>query len=181
MMRFVTTNEKKFREVSHILEGRGIAIERLDRNYPEVQADTLEEVVRHGLDVLGKTLDDIVIDDSGMFIEALRGFPGVYSSHAFRTIGVAGILGLLQGVTNRAARFETVIGLRRRGQNHIVKGACRGAISDGARGPGSFGFDPIFVPEGQTRTFAEMTADEKNAVSHRGNAARALAALLTGG
>jgi len=181
MMRMVTTNETKFREVSHILEGRGIALERLDQSYPEVQADTLEEVVRFALGVFGKKLDDFVIDDSGMFVEALHGFPGVYSAHAFRTIGIAGVLHLLKDASNRAARFETVLGFRRHGKSHILTGECRGAISEKPRGHGGFGFDPIFVPEGQKRTFAEMTADEKSAVSHRGNAARALATLLTGG
>ena len=181
MMRLVTTNEGKFRELSHILEGRGISIERLDREYPEVQGATLEVVVRYALDVLGKTLDDIVIDDSGMFIEALHGFPGVFSSHAFKTIGTDGILRLLLGRENRAARFETVLGLRRRGKNHLVRGECKGTIAEAAQGASGFGFDPIFVPDGQTRTLAEMTEDEKNAVSHRGNAARALAALLSGG
>ena len=181
MMRFVTTNEGKFRELSHILEGRGIAIERLDRDYPELQADTLEEVVRHALDVLGKKLDDFIIDDSGMFVQALHGFPGVYSSHAFRTIGADGILRLLKGESNRVAQFETVLGLRRRGKNRIVKGECLGTISQAPRGVSGFGFDPIFVPQGQKRTLAEMTADEKNAMSHRGNAARALMALFSGG
>lgn len=180
MIRFVTTNEGKFREVSQVLAVHGIPIERLDRPYPEVQADTLEEVVAYALDVLGRDLDDFFVDDSGLFVDALHGFPGVYSSHTFRTIGVAGLVCLLHGVTDRRARFETVMGLRRQGENRIVRGACPGTISAEARGHGGFGFDPIFVPHGHAGTFAEMATDEKGAISHRGTAARALAALLTG-
>lgn len=180
MIRFVTTNEGKFWEVSQLLEGHGITIERVDRAYPEVQADTLEEVVGYALDVLGKELDDFLVDDSGLFVEALHGFPGVYSSHTYRTIGVAGLSCLLHGVTDRRARFETVIGLRRQGKNRVVKGQCPGTISKETRGYAGFGFDPIFVPDGHAKTFAEMATDEKNAISHRGNAVRALAAHLTG-
>ena len=181
MMRFVTTNDGKFRELSHILEGHKIHIDRLDRDYPELQAESLEEVVRYALEVLGKSLDDIVVDDSGMFVEALNGFPGVYSSHAFRTIGAAGILHLLKGEANRNARFETVLGLRRHGRSHLVTGECKGTIAQKARGRSGFGFDPIFVPVGHKLTFAEMNAEEKNGISHRGNAARALVRLLSGG
>jgi XTP/dITP diphosphohydrolase len=181
MMRFVTTNEGKFRELAHLLEGHGIHIERLDRDYPELQAETLEEVVRHALDVLGKSMDDVLVDDSGMFVEGLNGFPGVYSAHAYQTIGATGILHLLKGQTNRAARFETVLGLRRHGKSHFVTGTCKGTIAEKPRGRSGFGFDPIFVPAGHKKTLAEMSTEEKNGLSHRGNAARALVRLLSGG
>lgn len=180
MIRFVTTNAGKFREVFQILDGHGLKIERIDRAYPELQADTLEEVVAYALDELGADLDDFFVDDSGLFVEGLHGFPGPYSSHAFRKIGIAGMTCLLHGVSDRRARFETVLGLRRQGETRILKGECRGTIAEEARGYGGFGFDPIFVPEGHAKTLAEMTTDEKNAISHRGIAARALAALLTG-
>ncbi len=179
MIRFVTTNEGKFREVSALLRVRGIQIERLDRPYPEIQADRLDDVVEYAVDSLAAKVDgEFFVDDSGLFVEALGGFPGVYSSFVYRTIGAPGVLRLMDGVEFRAARFETVIGLHRQGKTQLVRGACRGVIAREAGGSGGFGFDPIFVPEGHGKTFAEMTTDEKNAVSHRGNAARALAAVL---
>lgn len=178
MIRFVTTNEGKFREVEQLLGGYQVPIERLDRRYPEVQADTLEEVVLYALDVLGREFDDFFVDDSGLFVDALRGFPGVYSSHTFRKLGVAGLSCLMHGMEDRRARFETVLGGQFEGERHLVKGQCFGTVAGEARGLSGFGFDPIFVPEGHTATFAEMSTEEKNAVSHRGNATRALAALI---
>ena len=179
MIRFVTTNEGKFREVAEMLRAHGLDVERLDRSYPEIQADRLEDVVTYALRVLAVEVDDdFFIDDSGLFVDALHGFPGAYSSHAYRTIGMAGLLCLMDGEDRRGARFETVIGLHRHGESRFVHGECRGTLTREPRGHGGFGFDPIFVPEGHTRTFAEMGTDEKNAVSHRGNAARALVDLV---
>ena len=181
MIRFVTTNAGKFREISRLLAAHGIEVERLDRAYPEIQADRLEDVVSYAVRALAAEVDgDFLVDDSGLFVDALDGFPGVYSSYAYRTIGVPGVLRLMEGVDARGARFETVLGLRRRGEVHVVRGACRGSLAREPRGSGGFGFDPIFVPDGRAETFAEMGTEEKNALSHRGIAARALAALLKG-
>jgi XTP/dITP diphosphohydrolase len=181
VIRFVTTNDGKFREVSQLMAASGIALERMDRAYPEVQADSLEDVVAYGLEILAAEIDgDFFVDDSGLFIDALNGFPGVYSSHAFRKIGIAGLLCLMHSLEDRRAHFETVVGLRRQGETHVVKGTCPGTIAEAARGFNGFGFDPIFIPAGQATTFAEMTTEEKNAVSHRGKAAIALAGLLKG-
>jgi XTP/dITP diphosphohydrolase len=84
----VTTNEGKFREVSRMLAEAGIESEMLDLDYPEIQCDTLEEVVQNALDWLsGKVEGDFLIDDSGLFISSLGGFPGVYSSYVFHTVG----------------------------------------------------------------------------------------------
>ena len=120
-----------------------------------------------------------MIDDSGLFVDALRGFPGVYSSHAYRTIGPRGILGLLRSSPTRAARFETAFLFHDGTTGRLVRGACRGAIARSERGTGGFGFDPIFIPAGHRTTFAEMSVEEKNRVSHRGRAARALAVRLS--
>lgn len=166
--------------MADLLKSHGVPIERIDRGYPEVQAESLEEVVSAALDALEQELDDFFVDDSGLFVEALRGFPGVYSSDAYRKIGVAGLLCLLHGAVERRARFETVLGLRLGGTRHLVRGQCTGTIAEEQRGFGGFGFDPIFVPDGHAKTFAEMTTDEKNEISHRGSAARALATILSG-
>ncbi len=159
-----------------LLKGRGVNLEFLQVEYPEVQANRLEEVVESALDCLAPVHgDDLVVDDSGLFVQGLAGFPGVYSSYVYQTLGGEGILRLLEGVHDRRATFETVLGLRTDGVNELFLGKCRGTIAAKPRGSEGFGFDPIFVPEEASRTFAQMTPAEKNAVSHRGRAADALA------
>ena len=182
MITFVTTNPGKFREVSAKLAPLGVRLTRRDRAYPEMQADRLEDVVRFAAVVLSRDLSgEFLIDDSGLFVDALGGFPGVYSSYVYRTIGPAGILRLMRGQPRRTARFETVFLLGRRGRPpRIFRGVCEGSIARAPRGRGGFGFDPIFVPRGARRTFGEMGLAEKNAVSHRARAAEALARHLRG-
>ena len=172
----MTSNEAKFQEISQLLEEEGIQLEWLDVEYTEIQADRLEDVVREALAWLAPRYGDgLAVDDSGLFIRSLAGFPGVYSSYAFQTLGNDGILTLLDGVRDRRAIFETCIGLLEDGESLVFHGQARGTIAGRRRGPGGFGFDPIFVPDGSSRTFAEMTRSEKTAVSHRGRAAQALA------
>ncbi len=121
------------------------------------------------------------MDDSGLFVRALDGFPGVYSSYAFRTLGCPGLLRLVEDETDRAATFRTSFGVLEKGGPTVLEGVCHGSLAEEERGEGGFGFDPIFVPEGETRTFAEMDVEEKNALSHRGRAVAALAQHLAGG
>src|SRR5437870_12159871 len=108
---------------------------------------------------------EFLIDDSGLFVDALGGFPGVYSSYVYRTIGPGGVLALMKREARRSARFETVFLLGRRGRPpRIFRGACEGSIARAPPGRGGFGFAPIFVPRGSRRTFGEMSLAEKNAV-----------------
>lgn len=182
MIAFVTTNEGKFREVSAILAEGGVKLVHEDRSYPEIQADRLEKVVRFAATILDEQIrGDYLIDDSGFFVDHLGGFPGVYSSYAYKRLGCRGILKLMDGVGARGATFETVFLLRRREAHEVFHGECRGMVADRERGRGGFGFDPIFVPEGTSKTFAEMSVAEKNAVSHRGRAAAALLSFLRTG
>ncbi len=181
MIAFVTTNEGKFREVSAKLLDAGVRIVREDRTYPEIQTDRLEKVVRFAATVLDDQIrGEYLIDDSGLFLDALGGFPGVYSAYVHKRLGCAGILTLLDGVGDRGAAFQTVFLLRRGGDHEVFHGETRGTIADRARGAGGFGFDPIFVPEGASKTFAEMSLSEKNATSHRARAVDALVAHLRG-
>jgi len=178
---FVTTNEGKFREVSAKLLDAGVRIVREDRTYPEIQTDRLEKVVRFAATVLDDQIrGEYLIDDSGLFLDALGGFPGVYSAYVYKRLGCAGILTLMDGVGDRGAAFQTVFLLRRGGDHEVFHGETRGTIADRARGAGGFGFDPIFVPEGALKTFAEMSLSEKNAISHRARAVDALVAHLRG-
>ncbi len=110
--------------------------------------------------------DRIFIEDSGLFVEALRGFPGVYSAYVSKTIGYKGILRLMKGEENRKAYFKSVVCLKLKGEIKIFRGKVEGRIAEKARGRGGFGYDPIFIPEGSDKTFAEAP-EIKNRASHR--------------
>jgi XTP/dITP diphosphohydrolase len=173
----VTTNGGKFREVSKMLAEAGIESEMLDLDYPEIQCDTLEEVVQNALDWLsGKVEGDFLIDDSGLFISSLGGFPGVY----FHTVGCEGILKILEGVENREAEFRCCFGLHWQGEARLFTGVSPGTITREKRGEGGFGYDPIFVPSGHEKSFAEISTDEKNELSHRGKALEKVLEFLKG-
>jgi XTP/dITP diphosphohydrolase len=177
----VTSNADKVRELAAALEPAGHTVAQRALEYPEVQAATLAEVVEFGLERLAQRHagEALLIDDAGLFVDALGGFPGVYSRYAYDTIGPAGVLTLLGDGAERSAEFRCVLGLLLPdGGRQQFRGRCYGRITRAPRGDGGFGYDPVFVPAGDERTFAEMPLAEKNAVSHRGRALAALAAYL---
>lgn len=179
---FVTGNPGKFSEAKRLL-GSIADLEQDTNGYLEPQVDTLEAVARHGLDEVGRRLDTpFFLEDAGLFVDALGGFPGVYSAYVFRTLGWAGVLKLLEGIDDeaRTARFTAVVGYRdAHGQDHLFRGDAEGRILHDGRGEGGFGFDPIFTAaDGDGRSFAELDHQEKAALSHRGAALRKLVAHL---
>ena len=175
----ITSNRGKLEEFRAALAPLGIEVEHCTEDCDEIQADTLEEVVANCLQQLkSKGLKDFVIDDSGLFVDALEGFPGVYSSYALRTIGLEGVLKLMGGRTDRAAHFESCVGCSIFGEEFSVTGRCDGTIASRPSGEGGFGFDPIFIPSGYSQTFAEISLEEKNRISHRGRAIQAFAQEL---
>lgn len=125
---------------------------------------------------------DCFADDTGLEVDALGGEPGVRSARYAPGTGhdsqanTTLLLRNLEGVADRSARFRTVICLILNGREHLFEGVVKGVITTEPSGKGGFGYDPVFAPEGDTRTFAEYSPEEKNAISHRG---RATAALLT--
>ncbi|HWH09264.1 MAG TPA: non-canonical purine NTP pyrophosphatase, partial [Candidatus Thermoplasmatota archaeon] len=167
-------------EASEALAPLGVEVVGSDLRPVEIQADSLHEVSRAKCEVLVGRLDPpFMVDDGGLFVPALRDFPGVYSAHALKTIGVPGILRLMEGVEDRRARFEAVVSYHDGRGVRSFHGRCDGTLTTAPRAAGhGFGFDPIFVPEGQDRTFAELPASYKNRFSHRGRALAALAAAL---
>jgi len=170
----VTSNPGKVKEYQRSLGSLGIEAVHLKVPYDEIQSSDLEEVVRKGLEELKrKGLKDFIIDDSGLFIDHLNGFPGVWSAFVQGTIGNKGILKLMSGIDNRKASFKCCIGCNIRGRDIVVTGVCGGVIIDEERGSEGFGYDPIFSHDG-VRTFAEIPLDEKNGISHRGDAVRLL-------
>jgi XTP/dITP diphosphohydrolase len=176
-LKFITGNAGKVRELQLLLEPKGIKVVQDDRDYPEIQADTLEDVSSAAVEYLlaNGAEPPFVIEDAGLFVSALQGFPGVYSRHALDTIGCAGVLKLLQDVEleSRTAAFRACLTYVDEGREfRHFNGSARGSIATRAAGTNGFGFDSIFVPFGYDKTFAEMTEKQKGVLSHRGQAAR---------
>jgi len=164
---FITSNKGKYEEAKLIFEERGFELEWIEDEYPEIQADDLKEIVRFSAKYCAEKYQrSVLVEDSGLFIRALNGFPGPYSSYVFRTIGNEGILKLMEGVEDRSAYFKACVGFCSPGEGpEVFCGYVEGRIAEEIRGSGGFGYDPIFLYE--ERTFAEMTTEEKNRVSHR--------------
>ena len=177
---FATGNPGKLREVKALFAGMGHEVEQLDDDCPEIQADTLEEVVAAALDWLWERHHvPVMIDDSGLFIDALKGFPGVYSAYALKTLGCPGMLKLMEGIGNRGAEFRCCAGFVDSGGRMTTRsGVSRGSIIGEMRGSDGFGFDPIFMPDGFDQTFAELELRVKNTISHRGRAFESLAEAM---
>ncbi|HUR61761.1 MAG TPA: RdgB/HAM1 family non-canonical purine NTP pyrophosphatase [Candidatus Thermoplasmatota archaeon] len=176
---FVTGNPGKLSEMSAMLSPLGIEVVGDARGYQEPQAATLRDVTEAGArQLLAQGLQaPFMLEDSGLFVAALRGFPGVYSRHALETVGVAGLLRLLRDVEleMRSAAFQAdLCYVDAAGALHHFEGTCRGRIAERPAGTSGFGFDPVFVPEGHAATFAEMDEAAKGRLSHRGKAAVAL-------
>lgn len=166
---FVSTNPGKFREVRGLLAPFGVRVRWRCRTLPEPQADTLEEVVAAKLAAVRDIPGYVLVEDSGLFIPSLNGFPGVYSAHFLKTWKFGPLLELLKH-RDRSAYFRTVAGLQRGRRRWTFVGEVAGSIASRPKGENGFGYDPIFVPRGDRRTFAELPTAEKNALSHRARA-----------
>ncbi len=174
----VTTNPGKVAEIRRTLAPYGIRVRVSRRRLPELQADSLREVVRGKLAATSSIPGNVLVEDSGLFIPALGGFPGVYSAPVYRMWGFGPILELLRGRA-RTAVFRTVAGVRAQGRTYFFEGEVRGTIARQPAGSNGFGFDPVFIPSGETRTFAEMSLEEKNRWSHRARAIRPVGRLFS--
>jgi len=177
---FVTNNLNKVKEIEAILSKYSIAVETASIKKREIQSEQLEEIAEESaLSAYQILKRPLFVEDSGLFIKTLNGFPGPYSSYTYKKIGVAGILKLMAGEKNRAAEFVSQIAyINEDGVIKLCRGVCEGEIAEEARGSLGFGFDPIFIPKGHTKTFAEMSLEEKNLFSHRARAAHLLAEML---
>jgi len=140
---------------------------------PEYRSDDVGEIARgKAAYAYGQLKIPLVVDDTGLFIDALKGFPGPYAAYVLNAVGNAGILKLMEGLPDRSARFTTAIAFADEGGVHVFKGTIEGRITQAPRGGGGFGYDPIFDAGG--KTLAELSIVEKSRISHR---ARALAAF----
>ncbi|MEO9362542.1 MAG: XTP/dITP diphosphatase [Nitrososphaera sp.] len=177
---FASTNQNKFREVESILAAEGIRASFARLELVEIQSDSLEEIAKEkARSAYAKVQKPVIVEDDGLFVDALGGFPGQYSSYVFKTIGNAGVLKLLKDREDRSASFRSLIAYSDGGDIQLFEGRVAGKISEKIA-QGGWGYDPIFVPEeGAGQTFAELP--NKNDYSHRKKALDKFAAWLKEG
>ncbi len=175
----VTNNKGKIAEANAIAKEFGFAVRSPKKAYKlEIQADSLREVAEFAArEAYKKIRKPLIIDDSGLFINALKGFPGVYSAPTGKTIGLEGVLKLMKGVKNRSAYFECAVAYFDGKTLKTFVGKSSGKILESEKGSGlhGFGYDPLFSPGGHYggRSLAQVDLLKKNSVSHRGKALRA--------
>ena len=175
---FVSRNVGKVPEVRSVLRPYGVGVRWRRREFVEPQTDSLEDVVRQKLRSVRGLPGYVLVEDSGLFIPSLRGFPGVYSAHFLDIWGFGPILELLQH-RGRKAFFRAVAGLRRGTKEWTFVGEVHGTIAPRAAGRNGFGYDPIYIPDGWDRTFAQVPREKKDAISHRAGAMRQVGEFLS--
>ncbi len=184
---FATNNAHKLTEVQAVLGDSYTLVTPRDcgvtEEIPETQPTLEGNALQKARYLYERTGLDCFADDTGLEVEALGGAPGVHSAryatdgHDFAANNRL-LLRNLAGEENRRARFRTVVALILGGREYLFEGVVEGQIIDRETGHEGFGYDPLFRPDGYDRTFAQMTTEEKNAVSHRARAVRKLAAFL---
>ncbi len=206
---FMTSNAGKVAEAKEYFSHLGITVEQFEFEAIEPQADDIEIValskIEQAIPHLPNPSDQLLVEDAGLFVGALEGFPGVYSSYSLETIGLHGILKLMEHLQSedpvmdgklRNAVFRAVAALYQNGQTIVAEGVCPGRIAHQLDGEGGFGFDPIFIPAdldedgnalqageiGVTSThgatFGGISLEEKQAYSHRRRALTSLVSKL---
>jgi XTP/dITP diphosphohydrolase len=165
---FITGNQHKVKEAKGIFQQFHIELEHVDLSYPEIQG-ALTDVARYGAEYAAKRLgQSVIVEDAGIFVKALRWFPGSYSSYVQGTLGNQGILKLMNDVQDRYAEFRSVVGFATpKTEPEIFLGVVGGQIAYQEKGEHGFAYDPVFIPEGFDKTFGELIRKEKNEFSHR--------------
>lgn len=186
---FATNNAHKLREVSQVVGDKFTLLTPrecgIDEDIPEEQPTLEGNALQKARYIYARTGMDCFADDTGLEVDALAGEPGVRSAR-YATDGHDDeankrlLLERMQGVEARGAQFRTAIALIIGGKEYLFEGIVRGNITLEEQGDGGFGYDPLFVAEGCEQSFAEISAEEKNAISHRGRAVRKLAEFLQG-
>ncbi len=184
---FATNNIHKLKEVQEVV-GDSFQIESMrslgiNEDIPEDQQTLEGNALQKARFLYDRTGESCFADDTGLEVDALNGAPGVYSARyageAKNSLdNMALLLKNMSGIQNRKARFRTVIALILNGKEYLFEGIVNGTIAEEPRGKAGFGYDPLFVPDGYSTTFAEMDSEAKNAISHRGRAVEKLAAFL---
>ena len=160
---FASSNNHKFKEAKKILEEFGINLGFFRCSLQEIQSDSLKEIAKHkAIQAFEKLGKPVIVEDDGLFINSLNGFPGPYSSYVFKTIGNKGILNLLK--QKRRSNFVSIISYHDKNLQRSFDSKVNGTISKKISGKG-WGYDPIFIPNNSKKTFAEI--NDKNELSHR--------------
>lgn len=178
----VSNNINKFYEAREVLNEYGLATVMLRIKGLEIQSDSIEEIAKESARTMAERLNlNVVTEDAGLFIEALNGFPGPYSSYVYKTVGNEGVLKLMEGIEDRTAEFKSAVAFAEpNGETKVFLGVSSGKIAYRMVCGREFGFDPIFIPDRcDGRTFAELSIQEKNVVSHRGRAFKKFAEWYT--
>jgi non-canonical purine NTP pyrophosphatase (RdgB/HAM1 family) len=172
----VSSNPNKGIEVERIL---GIPVLRVSLALPEIQAATVEDITRHKLEVARtKGYSRLIVEDVSLGFDELGNFPGPYVRWMLEAAGGNGLAVIAYALRNRTARAQCCVGYWNGKEGKLFMGECVGEVLVEPRGERHFGWDAWFQPKGSRKTFAEMTDDEKDAISHRGNAYRNLAEHL---
>lgn len=184
---FATNNKHKLEEVREILKNKFKILSLTDINcfdeIPETQKTIEGNASQKAHFIFDKYGINCFADDTGLEIHALNGAPGVYSAryageNASYEDNVQKVLKELKEINNKKAQFKTVISLIISGTEYKFEGIIKGFITEKKRGAGGFGYDPIFLPKGYDKTFAELNSEEKNKISHRGIATQKLIKFL---
>jgi XTP/dITP diphosphohydrolase len=157
---FVTSNEKKVKEIAKVLGSRFEIIQK-DLDIPELRADTNEEVAEISAKTAFKILGEpLIVEDSGFFIDALKGFPGTCTAYIHKRIGNEGLIKLMDKISDRACYYHTAIALAIGNEVRIFTGEEKGVMSIEAQGNKGWGQDPVFIPGGTTSTYGETRSPD---------------------
>jgi XTP/dITP diphosphohydrolase len=177
----VTQNKHKLAELRPLFDEFKVPFDTTDQEKLEIRSQDVQEIAltaaKHAHRVLKRP---VVVDDTGFYVAALNDFPGSYAAYVLQTIGYQGILRLLEGVENRSARFVTAVAFCDNGILESFVGEMVGNVDHESSGTGGFGYDPIFIPHGLSKTYAQLSLAEKVKISHRTKAFRAFLEWKTG-
>lgn len=167
MIYFITSNKNKFAEAKAILP----EVEQLDINLPEIQEIDAKEVIRKKLlEGLNHSQKELIVEDTSLYLDSLKGLPGPLVKWFLKTIGNIGLFEIAAKLGNDKAEAKTIVGYAKNQEEiYYFTGVMRGKVVK-PKGKFNFGWDPIFLPDGQEKTFAEMSREEKNNISMRRNA-----------
>lgn len=178
-----TGNDHKVEELETALAGTEVTLNRQEPSIHEIDAHDVETVAIQKAKDAAKDIGadgPVMVDDTGLYVRSLDEFPGSHASYFIERCGIEGLLTLMEGFDDRSAHFKTTIALYRpdEGTVETYSGTCHGEISTEQRGSGGFGYDPVFLPVGHNKTFAEDRS-YKERVSHRNKAIENLVSALT--
>lgn len=184
---FATNNAHKIEEIKQILANKFTIVSLKEIGFneeiPETGVTLAENASQKSHFIFDRYGLDCFADDTGLEVDALNGAPGVFSARyagerCSYEDNVRKLLQEMEGKTTRTGRFKTVVSLILNGKEYLFEGSVEGKIITTPKGLSGFGYDPVFLPDGYTQTFSEMSAELKNKISHRGKAAEKLVAFL---